>query len=99
MKRASNEDFNAYRERRKQSKIVEKAIKIGTVIFSGGTYRRHSKPESGPRPVLISPAVGKRHEGESLDDFRKRRMVCNSRRRDREKAYRNPVDIQNSVEL
>jgi len=99
MKRASNEDFNAYRERRKQSKIVEKAIRIGTVIFSGGTYRKHSKPESGPRPVLISPAIGKRHEGEPLDDFRKRRRICNSKRRDREKTYRNSVNIQNMVEL
>lgn len=89
MKRASNEDFNTYRERRKKSKIVEKAIRIGTVIFSGGTYRRHPKPESTPKNILISPAVGKRHKGESLDGFRKRRMVCNSRRRDRKRAYRN----------
>jgi len=86
MKRTSGEDFNEYRERRKKNKILEKAIQIGTIIFSGGTYRRHPKPEPEKRPVLVSPATGKRHKGESLDHFRKRRQVCNSKRRQREKG-------------
>lgn len=88
MKRNSNESVEDYKERRRQSKILEKAALIGRMIWSGGTYRRFPKPEPEERPVLISPAVGKRHKGESLKNFRKRRQVCNHKRRIREKQAR-----------
>jgi len=86
MKRSSEEGFNEYKERRKHSNISGKAAAIGKIIFSGGTYRKFPKIEA-PRPVLVSPAVGKRHKGESLADFRKRRQICNTKRRIRDKDY------------
>ncbi len=35
-------------------------------------------------PTSITVISGKRHKGESLDDFRKRCKKCNARRRERE---------------
>lgn len=86
MKRHPGEDFHKYRERRKKSNLMEKTSKIVRIFFTGGTYRKYPKVKIEATPGLISPAVGKRHKGESLKNFRNRRMVCNQKRRVREKG-------------
>ncbi len=82
MKRKPEESFEEYRERRKKENNWKQRIRI---FFTGGTYRR--KPEEKiVREKPVSPAIGKRHKGESLADFKVRRKACNQRRRIREMA-------------
>ncbi len=85
MKRAPGEAFEDYRERRKGENKTRKIIGNIRVFFSGGTYRRKERP-AAYKPILVSRAAGKRHEGESLKHFKDRRMVCNAKRRLREKT-------------
>lgn len=84
-KRSANESFEDYRERREKENLVSKKKILGKIriFFSGGTYRREKRIPA-PKPKLISKAVGKRHEGESLEHFKARRKVCNAKRRLRE---------------
>jgi len=85
MRRQSGESFQDYRERRKKENLNAKRKILGKIriFFSGGTYRRKERvPVS--KPKLISKAVGKKHEGESLKHFKARRKVCNAKRRLRE---------------
>jgi len=69
-----------------------------------GTYRRNEwngdKYIGPPPPIekepIISPATGKRHAGENLKAFRKRRTISNAKRRQREKERKHqlsPVGI------
>ena len=84
-KRAPGESFEDYRERRKGENKVRKMLGNIKVFFSGGTYRRKERVPIF-KPILVSRAVGKRHQGESLEHFKERRKVCNTKRRLREKT-------------
>jgi len=85
MKRAPGEDFDAYRQRRKESNVFTKTIgRLGKWFYIGKTPYRKKKIVPGPKRVLISAAVGKRHKGESIEYFKQRRRVCNAARRLRE---------------
>lgn len=93
MKRFLGESYGDYRERREKEgfgfRSIQAFIRAGKVFFSGGTYRR--KPRIPlPKRVLISPTVGKRHQGESIEHFTERRRICNQKRRkrERERKYR-----------
>ena len=84
MKRLPGEDFDAYRQRRKEANVFRKMIgHIGRLFYQGGTYRK-KEVVLGPKRVLISAASGKRHKGESIEHFKQRRRVCNAKRRERE---------------
>ena len=88
MKRAPGESFEEYRQRRKEDNIIKKSIgRVGRWFHTGGTYRK--KPLAAcPSREIVSAASGKRHKGESLQDFRDRRRVCNAKRREREAICR-----------
>jgi len=84
MKRAPGEDFDAYRQRRKESNVFAKTIgHFKRLVHQGGTYRK-KEIVPGPKRFLISAASGKRHKGESVEHFKQRRRVCNAARRLRE---------------
>ena len=85
MKRAPGESFEEYQKRRKENNIASKISGKIRIFFSGGTYRRKEKEEPAPKRTLISAAVGKRHQGELIEDFKERRKICNHKRRMREK--------------
>jgi len=85
MKRFPGESTLEYRQRRRQDKIDAKLSLLGKVFFFGGTYRKKPAPRRTDRPRPISAAVGKRYKGESLEEFKARRMAANARRRQREK--------------
>jgi len=93
MKRFPGESILEYRQRRREEKAALKMHLMGTIITTG-TYRKKPAPEKTDRPKPISPAVGKRHKGESLAEFRQRRMTANARRRQRETARRNEENHQ-----
>ncbi len=87
MKRAPGEDFEEYRQRRKEGNVIKKTIgRFGRWVHQSGTYQKlpggamskgvtyrkvHIAP--GPKRTLIAAAVGKRHKGESVEHFKARR--------------------------
>ena len=84
MKRTPGEDFDAYRQRRKESNVFKKTIgRFKRWFHKGGTYRK-KVVVPGPKRVLVSAAIGKRHKGEPIERFRERRRFCNAKRRLRE---------------
>jgi len=86
MKRAPGEDFDAYRQRRKEANVFKKTIgRLKRLVHQGGTYRK-KEIVPGPKRVLISAASGKRHKNEPLEHFKARRRFCNAARRERERV-------------
>ncbi|MBU2249272.1 MAG: hypothetical protein KKD77_21170 [Gammaproteobacteria bacterium] len=83
MKRLPNEPFEEYRERRKAANKAAKR-RPWRIFFTGGTYRSQEIEPIVKQPPPISPAIGKRHKGETLSKFKERRRSCNKRRRERE---------------
>jgi len=89
MKRAPGESFFDYRKRRKEGNKVSRTIgRMGRWFYrSADNIPFRWKPiEPGKKRVLVSPAVGKRHQGESVEHFKERRRVCNAAKRKRESA-------------
>jgi len=82
MKRAPGEDFEEYRQRRKEGNVFKKTIGRFGTWFHKGTYRKEPVVP-GPKRTVVSAAAGKRHKNESLEHFKARRRACNARRRKR----------------
>lgn len=84
MKRLPGEDFHEYKERRKGENKVRR--------WFGRTFNFIVIPlKPKPKKVVYEPSnptIGKRHKNESLKVFRERRMACNVKRRQKEKAQR-----------
>ena len=85
MERLPNETFEGYRERRKKENLDnKKRIREGILkMFPAGIFQKKDRQPTF-KAKLISKAVGKRHEGESLAHFKERRKVCNAKRKLRE---------------
>ena len=101
MKRAPGESFGEYRQRRKDRNIIEKSVgRFKRWFHQGGTYKRGEK-KPAPKRTVISATVGKRHQGESIEDLKKRRKTCNHKRREKEKKIKwmKNIDIRGLPQL
>ena len=78
-KREENESFEDYRKRMKK-----KAPLMLRIFYMGEVPYRRKPKDLVIREPLVSPAIGKRHRGEDLGGFKKRRKLCNKKRREKE---------------
>ena len=91
MKRKDGESFEEYKKRRSEdnTKTTQLINRVKIFFSSSKTpFRKHEQAILKSNIKPISAASGKRHEGESLEAFKKRRKICNTKKRERRKIWK-----------
>jgi len=101
MKRLPGEDFEAYKERRKNQnksdRILEKIKKLPTLVKKK-VFQSLKTKISSPRPEInMNVKIGKKYLNEPLDEFRKRRKICNARRRQKEADQKLIINMSDPI--